>query len=220
MSVEEIKQREIHFKEFGDLLARRHGQNYYVSFHNKSRVTVDEAAVRFGRYLSSARANTHLSISELAAKARVSETTLIALEQGLILACDIKPRWLRGLAKALGENPQDFNLLLGRQISSGNSRWLTERLVIKWRNWLIHSKVSLVSRPVYAACSALLLFFVIGAVSIMSANISTPPPHKETYSYINVSPEHRLNMVKAEFRLESQVLMVSANLAEKNCCIH
>ena len=220
MSVEETKQREAHFKEFGELLVRRHGQNYYASFHNKSRVTVDETSARFGRYLRAARVNTRLSIEELAAKTGLSKAKLIALEHGLILACDIKPRWLKELAKVLEENLEDFNLLLGRQISSGHSRWVTERLVTRWRNWLTHSRVSLISRPIYATCSALLLFFVIGVVSLMSVNLSTPPPHKETHSFINVHPERRLNMIKAEARFEYQVLLLSTNLGGGACCIY
>ena len=104
MSLEELKQREEDFKEFGEILVRRHGQNYFASFHNDQRVTADEASVRFGRYLRAARINANLSVKDLAAKTRLSQATLMALEQGLILACDIKPKWLKDLAEALTEN--------------------------------------------------------------------------------------------------------------------
>ncbi len=70
MSIEEIERRQAYFKEFGEILVRRHGQNYYSSYHNQNRVTVDEAALRFGRYLRAARSNADLSIKELARLAK------------------------------------------------------------------------------------------------------------------------------------------------------
>lgn len=221
MSLEEIKDREEYFKEFGEILVRRHGQNYYSSFQNERRMTVDETAQRFARYLRAARVNMGLSIEQLAQKSRLPEATLIALEQGLVLACDIKPRWLRNLGDALAENVEDFNLILGRRISSGNSRWFTKRLISHCQNWFNYSKFSLFSKPMYTVCSALLICLVIGAASIWNlgfiAPIQTP---KETYTFIDVKPERRLNMVKAEHHLENQVLVISSNTGSRTCCTH
>jgi transcriptional regulator with XRE-family HTH domain len=221
MSLEEIKDREDYFKEFGEILVRRHGQNYYSSFHNERRMTVDETAERFARYLRAARVNAGLSIEQLAKQSRLSKATLIALEQGLVLACDIKPRWLKDLAEALAENVEDFNLILGRQISSSNSRWLTERLITRWRNRFNYSKFSLFSKPLYAAGSALLICFVIGAATILSLN-PLPPTQtpKDTYTFIDIKPGRRLNMIKAELYLENQVLVVNSNIEPKTCCVH
>ncbi len=219
MSAEELKRRKAHTKEFCEILVRRHGQNYYSSYDNQSRVTADETASRFGRYLRAARANAGLSIAELAAQTKLSEATFVALEQGLILACDIRPKWLRELANTLGENIEDFNLILGRQISSGNSRWLTEQILIHWRNLLAHSKISLSSRPIYATGSAILLCFVIGAFLFVGIGPSEqPPPRRVVNSFVDVHPERRLNMVKAELRLENQILVLSANLGNASCC--
>lgn len=220
MSLEEFQKRETYFKEFGEILNRRHGQNYYASFHNEQRLTVDEASVRFGRYVRAARVNANLSIRELAAKAHLTEARLIAIEQGLILACDIKPKWLKDLADVLQENVEDFNLILGRQISSGHSRWLTERLIIYWRNWLAYYKILITTKPLYAACSAVLLCVVLGLFSFFSLNStsSTPLPSHENYTFIDIKPERRLNLIKAEMRLESSVAVLSSNLTTGNCC--
>ncbi len=220
MSMEELKDREVYFKEFGELLVRRHEQNYYSSFHNQSRVTVDETALRFGCYIHAARLNSGYSIAKLAALTKLSAATLTALEQGLILACDIKPKWLKEIAKTLDESIEDFNLLLGRQISSGNSRWLTERLKSHWQHWLSHSPLVFVSKPIYAACSALLIFFMLGAISILGLNTYPQPQPRPKYSYIDVQPEHRLNMIRSDLRIENQILLLSAHLGGGNCCIY
>ena len=221
MSLEELKVREEYLKEFGEILVRRHGQNYYSSFHNERRMTTDETAERFGRYLRASRVNAGLSLEQLAQKSHLSEATLIALEQGLVLACDIKPRWLNRLAEALAENVEDFNLILGRQISSGNSRWITKRLVIHWQNWFNYSKFSLFSRPLVVARSALLICLVIGAASIWTLSPVTPTQtSKESYTFLDVEPERRLNMVKAEHNLENQIAVISSNIEARACCRH
>jgi transcriptional regulator with XRE-family HTH domain len=218
MSTEEINQREAYFKEFGEILVRRHGQNFYSSYHNASRITVDDASIRFGRYLRAARVNAGLSPAELAGQVRLSEATLAALEQGFILACDIKPKWLKELAGALGENFEDFNLIVGRQISSGHSRWLTERLISHWQNWLTQSKVSSSSRLIYATCSTMLFYVVVGAISLLSFKAAQQPSApRKAYSFIDVKPEYRLNRIKAELRLENQIILLSTNLGGGAC---
>jgi hypothetical protein len=125
MKAKEIKQRKGFFKELGEILVRRHGQNYYASYDNQNRMRVDEAAVRFGRYLRAAKANRRLSVAETALPARLSEATLVALEQVIILSCDIKIRWLKELARVLAENEEDFYFLLGgkKLTSFQRMRW-------------------------------------------------------------------------------------------------
>lgn len=221
MSTEEINQRQAYFKEFGEILVRRHGQNFYSAYDNTGRITVDEAASRLGRYLRAARVNAGLSPAELAGQAGLSEARLTALEQGLILSCDINPKWLKELARALGENFEDFNLIVGRQVSNGHSKWLTDRLVSCWRNWLIHSRYSILSRPIYATCSALLFCFVVGAVFLLGINTAPQPaPPSKIKSFIVVKPERRLNLIKAELRFETQMLLLSQNFGGGACCIY
>lgn len=211
MSMEEIEQRQAHFKEFGEFLVRRHGQNYYSSYDNQSRVTVDETAVRFGRYLRAARSNTGLSIKELAIKAKLSEATLIALEQGLILACDIKPSWLKQLADILAENFGDFNILLGRKNPKGpsNARWFTERWVTRCQNLLSYSLASMLSKPVYGAVSVILLCFAVSAFLYLGAGpFEQPHPKQEVdSSTIIVEPKRQPDLFRADPGLESQAFV-------------
>jgi len=223
MRFRELKRRKPHFKEFGDLLVRRHGQNYYSSYHNHSRVTVDQAAVRFGRYLRAARVNGNMSIAELATQTKISQATLTALEHGLILACDIKPRWLKGLAAVLNENAEDFNMLLGRKISTGSSGWLTKKLLTHWQNWFAYSKRSLLASPMYVTCSVALFCFLVGAALFLNANYPAqqPMPTKHRSSLAIVGPEQRLNIIKAEYGIERQVLVLPASFSNGNsCCIY
>jgi transcriptional regulator with XRE-family HTH domain len=238
MRAKEIKKRKESFKEFGGILVRRHGQNYSSSYDNHCRVTTDEAATRFGRYLRAARANRGLTIVELAAQTNISKASLIALEQGIILACDIKPKWLKDLAKALGENVEDFNLILGRKILS-NSRWSWLNEV--WLNftfyapkqnlfYFIYSEFNSLSKPIYAVCSALLICFIASLLIFLeTVSFDQPaPPQPETPTTIEAKatqprPERRFTMERTEFDYERQAALTSPAQPVVNrwtCCIY
>jgi|GEM_PF-3551193 len=213
MSMEEIERRQAHFKEFGELLVRRHGQNYYSSYDNQNRVTVDEAAVRFGRYLRAARSNAGLSIKELAHQVKLSEATLIALEQGLILACDIKPSWLKQLANILAENFGDFNVLLGRKNSKdqNNVRWFTQRWVTQCQNLLNYALASMLSKPVYRAISVILLCLVVSAFLYLGTGVfEQSHPKQNVNSRTIIDPTQRPNLLRTDPDLESQVFLKSS----------
>jgi transcriptional regulator with XRE-family HTH domain len=191
---------------------RRHGQNY-DSFH-QTRNVVDEVAARFGRYLRAARLNSNLSITEVSARTGITEAALTALEQGIITTADIKPKWLRDLARALAENVEDFNLLLGREI--GGSRFNQEK-----RSFLF-VPVKCFSKPIYAACSALLFGFILSAILFLSGFSSEPASTPEQgNSFINVRSEHRLNRVQAESDFERQLLIEPISYSQPRvCCIY
>ena len=214
MSMEEIEERQAHFKEFGEILVRRHGQNYYSSYDNQNRVTIDETAVRFGRYLRAARSNADLSIKELSIQTKISEATLMALEQGLILACDIKPRWLKRLAQTLTENIEDFNLLLGRKYANdfNNSLWFTERWLVQCQNFLTYyGKTLLLSKPIYGAVTVILLCFAVSTFFFLGVNyVEKPPPKQETNSHVIVAPKSRPDLFRADPGIEGQVIVESA----------
>jgi transcriptional regulator with XRE-family HTH domain len=240
MRAKEVKKRKAYFKEFGQILVRRHGQNYYSSYNDQNRITVDEAAVRFGRYLRAARVNSGLSIAELAARTSLSEASLTALEHGIILACDIRPKWLKELAEALGENVEDFNLLLGRNsLESRRWSWLGESWIGYWLNIsyyapkqnlfrFIYSEFNSFSKPVYAICSALLICFTAGIVLFLSTTsfdqapstqpeaVSTPVEAKAT-----TRPVRRFTMERTEFDIERQALVSPTHSGSRwSCCIY
>jgi transcriptional regulator with XRE-family HTH domain len=241
MQIEEIKQRKEQFKEFGEILVRRHGQNYCSSYHNQCRVTIDEAAIRFGRYLHAARLNQGLSIEELAAQAKLSEATQIALEQGIILACDIKPKWLKELARTLDEDIEDFNLMLGRKIV-GAGRW--SKLAKLWQSqpWFTKMQtlaqqrqafspsllVGLLSKPVYAACSMLLLCMAITSTILLwtpsaSDQLASPSEAKQTVitTKPTARPIRRFSMERTEYDFETQALASPPAVGSRwSCCIY
>jgi transcriptional regulator with XRE-family HTH domain len=236
MSAKEIKQRKQFFKELGEILTRRHGQNYHSSYHNQSRVTVDEAAARFGRYIRAARANRRLSLAELARQTSLSEATLVALEQGIILSCDIKTKWLKDLARALAEDEEDFYFLLGREITYRRrwgwlSDWLLrlegQQLPLTYYFGLqkvISLGFPLYSKPVYAIWSALLFCFVIGGAVLLTPSpplMQSPSPTKANV-FVKTQPTSQFNPVRTEFdfeRQDSSVLPV-AFIGRKACCIY
>ena len=239
MRDDEFKQRKEYFKEFGEILLRRHGQNYCSSYDNDKRITIDEAAVRFGRYLRAARLSRDLSAAEVATQAKISHATQIALEQGGILACDIKSKWLKDLARVLGENVEEFNLLLGREISH-NDRWswlagpepgqvsnlwsLSLDYVLPERRSFIFMpvRVYLLSKPIYATLSAMLLCFAIGAILHLGAlSPEQQTIHSKAKPFINVKAEDRLNRVQAEFDFERQIIISQADpINRRSCCIY
>ncbi len=220
MPIDELKDRELYFKEFGHIVVKRHEQNYQAKLADKQTLTVDETAVYFGRYLRAARVNANLSLAQLAAKTNISKATLTALEQGLILTDDIKLKWLKEIAKAVNGSVEDFNLILRRQASGSNLYGFINRL-IPWQNWYNFSNVTLLSKPLYAVCSAVILFFVVGAISLFTLSYPAPTTlPKAGYSYGNIKAEQRLNMIKAELRLENQILILSTHLGGGSCCIH
>ena len=235
MSAKEIKQRKGFFKEFGTILVRRHGQNYYSSYHNQSRVTTDEAATRFGRYIRAARANRGLSMAALASQTRLSEATLTALEQGIILSCDIKAKWLKDLAKALGENEEDFYFLLGREISySRRWSWLNDWLLrLQGQQFplyyffnqkkVIPLKIFLQPKPVYAVYSALLFCCLIGGFVLFSPPpFSEPlPPPTKANSFVKVEPQTQFNPVRTEFDFQTKTTVLPiAFVGRQVCCIY
>jgi hypothetical protein len=223
MRSKEIKQREAFFKELGEILARRHGQNYYSSYQNQSRITTDETAARFGRYLRAARVNAGLTVLDLSTQSRLSTVTIIALEQGLILACDIKSWWLRQLAKTLNEAVEDFDLILGRQTPNKASWRLIDPLILGWESLVNALKVSALAKPAYATTSAIVLCIAISAFLLVEGGILNhrPTPQPPKTSFVYVGPEQRLNIIKAEFGLESQVFILPAySVAKGSCCIY
>ncbi|HEX9922621.1 MAG TPA: helix-turn-helix domain-containing protein [Anaerolineae bacterium] len=120
MSERDIQEREEFFKEFGEILVRRHGQNY--SQRKKTGAVIeDEAAVNFGRALRQARARAALSPEALAAKTGLSKARIIALESGLIRSGEIKSRWVKRLAQALGVEVETFEGLLRQRVKAGRS---------------------------------------------------------------------------------------------------
>lgn len=246
MSAKEIKQRKRFFKELGEIVVRRHGQNYYSSYHDQCRVTVDDAAARFGRYIRAARSNRGLSVAELAWQTSLSEATLVALEQGLILSCDVKTKWLKDLAQALAEREEDFYFLLGREITYRRRwGWLSDWLLrlegqqLPLAYYLSPQKsISLKfnPKPVYAICSALLFCFLIGGSILLTPpttpgrNILLTPPTvpdqsptpTKANSFVKTPPETQFNPVRTEFDFERQrasVLPV-AFIGRKACCIY
>lgn len=235
MSAKEIKQRKAFFKEFGALLVRRHGQNYYSSYYNQSRVTTDEAATRFGRYVRAARANRGLAVAALAGQTKLSEATLTALEEGIILSCDIKTKWLKDLAKALGENEEDFYFLLGREISySRRWSWLNDWLLrlqgqpfplAYYFNWkkLVSVKVLLQPKPVYALYSALLLCCLIGGLVLFAPSpVPDPlPSPTKVNSFVRTQPQTQFNPTRTEFDFQPKTTVLPiAFIGRKACCIY
>jgi transcriptional regulator with XRE-family HTH domain len=241
MQMDEIKQRKEQFKEFGEILVRRHGQNYCSSYHNQSRVTVDEAAIRFGRYLRAARLNQGLSIGELAAQTRLSEATQLALEQGIILSCDIKPKWLKELARALGEDSENFNLILGRKmVGAGRWHWLAELWAgQQWlkemqypaqhrRGFSLTALAGHLSNPLYAACSMLLLCLTITSTILLWTPSSSDPvasPSETQRTVITIKPTarpiRRFSMERAEYDFETQALASPPTVGNRwACCIY
>ncbi len=104
------KDKDSFFTEFRNILVTRCGDNSLETDQDNG------AAQDFARYLRAARSNAGWSPQELAKKANLSEVEIIALERGLIPSTRIKPESLRTLAKALGEDIDDFALMLEREI--------------------------------------------------------------------------------------------------------
>lgn len=223
MGDKELKQRAPYFRELGHILVRRHGQNYYPAYYNKNKVNIDDTAGRFGRYLRAARVNAGLSVAELSGQTKLSKAKLIALEQGLILSDNIKTKWLRQLSKALSEDIEDFNLILGRKPAphSGRFNKFTGPLANLWQKLAGFTKIVLLSNPVYAACSAALLCLIMGTFLFFDHRLTEqPPPRTKSASLIIVDPEYRLNIIKAEWGFESQAFVLSNTPRESRaCCI-
>ena len=208
MTSEELNQREAYFKELGQIVTRRHGQNVQAAAHNRAGLSGQEAAVRFGRYLRAARTNAGFSLAQLAAQAKISKATLTALEQGLYSACDIRSKWLKKLAGELDMDVDDLYCLLGRNMPTGNSGRFTQWLNTRWPGWKLLPKSPLVSRPVYATCSAIFLGLTLTTFLWLGFVVSDESPSpRVTDSYVIVGPERRLNIVKAEVGLENQIFI-------------
>jgi hypothetical protein len=205
----ELKHRKKQFKIFRKILTSRHGQNH-LAYQRRGQPLANDAAQHLGRYLRAARANAGLSLEAAALQSKISPATLIALEQGLVLGADIEPKWLVRLARTLGENEQNFNILLGRNRSpaSQSQPWLSLAEYLRLPE--IHSTFSLLARPMYATVSALLLCVIVSATLFLGpAAPHQSPPHKPAAGvhFVDVEPTDRPNLIKAEYRLESQVLI-------------
>ncbi len=204
MITKDLEQRERQFREFGKLLVQRYRHNYEM-FQNDTQETVtDEAAVRFGRYLRAARANAGLSPKALAFRSGVSSATILALEQGLILPQDIRPKWLNKLADGLGEDAGNFNLLLGAA--------KTQR--ISWsRQWLNRLRqpinISFRLHPVYASLPALLLCIVLSAMFLFRNGVKT---QNDVMASLAITPEGEINLVNADMDTRHEMILVPAKL--------
>lgn len=187
----------------------------------------DESSSRssrsFGRYLQAARYNAGLSVTELAHRAKIPTAALLALEQGFFAAADIQPKWLKRLAAALGENVEDFHLILG---SPAHLRPSIFRQFREWLfgfpRWRTAPKSPQLLRPLYRLGSVLLICIAI-ATLINYAIFSSPPQSPEQIDpFIYISTERRLNMIKAETLLEYQLINLSSapRTTTKPCCVN
>ena len=195
----EIKQRRKQFKQLGQLLVTRHGQNY-AAIQNGDTPIVDDVAIQFGRYLRAARINGDMQLDDLARNARMPQSTLLALEQGLIVNDDIKQKWVNRLAGALNEDVSYFNLLLKRRVEQKQSyqHRLTQYVQIP--------QINLAAKPLYAVLPALLLCFIFAVVLLPENGVSpNPVGYKQPNTIINIASEMRLNMVKAERLPEKEI---------------
>lgn len=95
--------------EIGDLLA-----THYETWKEQP---PDRPEVAFGRYLAASRRQQQLSMAELAQRAGIPESEVLAYEHGLIPQSHIKAEPLQALATALAEEVDTFFLLLG--VTSG-----------------------------------------------------------------------------------------------------
>lgn len=217
---DELKQREAFFKEFGEALVRRHGQNYFSSYQNRSRITVDQVATRFGRYLQSARINAGLTTTELSEQSNLSHAKLIALEQGLILTCDIEPKWLKQIAGVLQEDVESFNLLLGRT-TIDSCLTHQSKATMPWQHWANFFKKGFLPKPIHTAVTTILLCMVMSTFFFLIKDIEEqqpPSPPRGESSLVNIAPERRLNIIRAEFGLENQVFIAPKYFGSRGSC--
>ncbi|MCB0163971.1 MAG: helix-turn-helix transcriptional regulator [Anaerolineae bacterium] len=179
------------------------GQSYEHRLAGKSS---SRSGLSLGRYLQASRQNAGLTVAELAHRAKLPSATLLALERGLFDVADIQPKWLKRLAAALGEDVEDFHLLLGNPAHRPSLMpdiW--DRRFGLSLGWMANrSRRSLM--PIYALGSALLICFAF--VTFISYPLfSSPSPSSEQIDpFIHISSERRLNMVKAENLFEYQVI--------------
>lgn len=132
MNTDNIIQEQNHFfVEFAKILTNRCGDSF-VDFDQKDQL-VDRGAQDFARYLQAARVNAGWSPQELATQASLSEAEIMALERGLILSTKIKPGSLHAIAKALGEDIEDFALILECEIPQPDPTGVVARLRNAWR---------------------------------------------------------------------------------------
>lgn len=96
--------------EIGDLLA--------THYETWKECPQEGPEVAFGRYLAATRRQQKLSIAELAQKAGLPESEVLAYEHGLIPQTRIKAQPLQAMATALGEDLAIFLLILGVDIGA------------------------------------------------------------------------------------------------------
>ena len=105
----------------GEFLAQR-----FADYPNKSKQPVicikgtslneDEKAIRLGEVIRSSRKLLGYSRQDLASVSGVSIPEIISLENGLITSARMENNTLSALAKALDEEIEDFEEILGRSI--------------------------------------------------------------------------------------------------------
>lgn len=216
MSEPELDQRKQDLAELGEIISQRHE-------HRLSSEGSDPSTLSFSRYLRASRENAGLSVTELAHRTNLSPAALLALEQGLFAATAIPPPWLNKLAAALDENVEDFYIILGVQVPGRRP------LLPQFQTWPFRfgprrpahkSRWSLI--PVYAIGSVLLISLTI-ITFINYAIFSTPAPVPEKIpTFIYISSERRLNMIKAEPVFEYQLISLptDSSTKAKPCCAY
>lgn len=191
--------REKDWADLGDIV----GQRYERRLAGESDA---RSSLSLGRYLQASRQNAGLSVAELAHRAKIPTATLLALEQGLFVAADIQPKWLKRLAAALGENVEDFHIILGSQ---AHTRPSIIRQFCDWPLGFTQRRSTNKSRwslmPIYALGSALVI--CLATVTYINYALFSSPsqPSEPIDPFIHISSERRLNMVKAEILFKYQV---------------
>ncbi len=203
MPANEEQQRDKYFAEFGQHAARRHEQLYAARARGEL-AAVESASLRLGRYLRAARRNAAFTVAQVAERANLPAATVQALEQGLIPADDIKPRWLKQLAATLNEDAADLQLLLGRPLRAPRRHWpgLNGRPLVN---------PGPLSRSIYATLSAMALCAMIGLALIgqsrwpMAGMLTVVSPEQPAgdsggspVTLVHVNADRRLNLIKAE----------------------
>ncbi len=95
----------------------QHNEQMFTYRQKTGLVGQDQRAINLGRFLRTARTNLSLSRSDFAEISGVGKSMIGALENGLILSRDVQREDLKRLAHALGEDMENFTLILGEEIS-------------------------------------------------------------------------------------------------------
>lgn len=211
MTSQDQQQQNKTFVSLREHLLRRHRHNR-TQRQRLEQVRSNAGTMRLGRYLRAARVNAGLSRGELAQRTGLPAGTILALEQGLIIAKEIEPVWLARLSRVLDEDTGTFTLLLGsqpaptagrRQPLSGLGAWFSIRRL---------------PGPMYGAVPATLLCILLGVALFLGVELpyassgqrqSLPahpaeanvPASEINYHLVEPSsivPEERLSLLRAE----------------------